>query len=265
MCDLTKNAERFCGFADVYDQVRPHLPHKAIEIICRYLGREPALTVDLGCGTGLSAQAWRGNCGRVIGIEPSRDMLSIAQKKADDQISFIQAYAHQTGLPSACADVVICSQSFHWMEPQETLREVNRILRPGGVFATVDCDWPPVTLWQAEQAYMALYNQVKTIERTSPEIKNTFVRYSKDGHLKNIRDSGYFRYTRELLFANTEKCTAGRFADIMLSQGSLQAILKRSPEMIVKEVEEFQNTVSELFGSKEFEVDFCYRMRVGIK
>lgn len=263
--DLTKNAARFCGFADVYDQARPHMPHKAIEIICRYLGSTPELAVDLGCGTGLSTQVWRGNCGRVIGVEPSGDMLAVARKKADDQISFIQAYAHQTGLPDTCADVVICSQSFHWMEPRETLREVDRILRPGGVFATVDCDWPPVTLWQAEQAYMALYDKVKTIERTSQEIKTTFVRYSKDEHLKNIRDSGYFRYARELVFSSTEKCTAKRFANLILSQGSLQAILKRSPEVIEEDVERFRRTVAELFGEGEFEIDFCYRMRVGIK
>lgn len=263
--DLTKNAERFCGFADVYDQARPHMPHKAIEIICRYLGSTPELAVDLGCGTGLSTQVWRGNCGRVIGVEPSGDMLAVARKKADNQISFMQAYAHQTGLPDTCADAVICSQSFHWMEPRETLREVDRILRPGGVFATVDCDWPPVTLWQAEQAYMALYDKVKTIERTAPEIKNTFVRYSKDEHLKNIQGSGYFRYARELVFSSTEKCTAKRFANLILSQGSLQAILKRSPEVIEEDVEQFRRTVAELFGEGEFEIDFCYRMRVGIK
>ena len=39
-----------------------------------------------------------------------------------------QGYAHATGLPDAFADVVVCSQSFHWMEPESTLQEIGRIL-----------------------------------------------------------------------------------------------------------------------------------------
>ena len=42
----------------------------------------------------------------------------------------------------ASADIVTCSQSFHWMEPEPTLAEIARILRPGGVFAAYDYDWP---------------------------------------------------------------------------------------------------------------------------
>ena len=35
-------------------------------------------------------------------------------------------------------------QALHWMEPAPTFGEVARLLRPGGVFAALDCDWPPV-------------------------------------------------------------------------------------------------------------------------
>lgn len=73
------------------------MPHKAIEIICRYLGRAPEPAVDLGCGTGLSTQAWRGNCGRAIGVDPSSDMLAIARKKADDVERFQRTVAELFG------------------------------------------------------------------------------------------------------------------------------------------------------------------------
>ena len=102
-----------------------------------------------------------------MGIEPSGDMIAIARQKTCENAEFIQAYADNTTLPDNFADVAVCSQSFHWMEPVATLKEVNRILKPGGVFATIDCDWPPVTLWQAEKAYMTLYRKVKDIESTA--------------------------------------------------------------------------------------------------
>lgn len=265
MSGKEKNAERFMGFADIYEKARPTVPQYPIRKICSYLGKKPERVVDLGCGTGLSTVAWLQVASDIVGIEPSSDMISVAHKKESENIKFIQAFSDNTTLPDNYADVVICSQSFHWMEPKATLREVNRILKVNGVFATVDCDWPPVTLWQAEKAYMTLYSKVKNIEHTSADMKDTFVLYSKDEHLKNMQDSRYFRYTRELLFSNTEKCTGERFINIILSQGSLQTILKNSPELIEDDVEKFKIMVRKLFGEREFDIDFCYRMRVGIK
>lgn len=265
MNNKEKNADRFTGFADTYEKARPRVPSYPVKIICRYLGKNPDTVVDLGCGTGLSTIAWENVCDNITGIEPSDDMLSVAMQKQSDKVHFKKAFSDDTGLPENYADAVICSQSFHWMEPASTLKEVNRILKSGGVFAAIDCDWPPVTLWQAEKAYMSLYGKVREIEKNSPEVKDTFVRYSKDKHLKNITESGYFRYTREILFSNTEKCTAERFINIIFSQGSLQTILKKSPELIENDIEEFKNTINGIFTDTEFDIEFCYRMRVGIK
>ncbi len=263
--DSEKNADRFSGFADIYDSARPRVPEFPVKIIKQYLGKTPDTVVDLGCGTGLSTLVWNGNCKKAIGVEPNDDMLNVAVKKTGDTLSFIKAFAHDTGLPDSSADAVVCSQSFHWMEPDSTLREVNRILRDGGVFATVDCDWPPVTLWQAENEYMKLYDKVREIEKTIPDVRNTFVRYEKKKHLANIESSGYFRYCREILFSNTEKISAERLINLLFSQGSLQTVLKKHPDMIENETEFFREKIYNIFGDNELEAEFCYRMRVAVK
>lgn len=262
---LQKNADRFTGFADVYDRARPTVPHQPIAVLCGYLGRRPDVVVDLGSGTGLSARAWEGRCGRVIGVEPSADMLRVANEKAGAAISFVQAFANDTGLPAASADIVVCSQSFHWMEPVSTLREADRLLKDGGVFAAIDCDWPPVTRWQAEEAYMALYGKAKQLEQTLPAVRESFVRYDKNNHLENIRQSGYFRYCREIVFSNTERCTARRLVELLLSQGSLQAVRRHAPGPIETAIAQFSRRMEEIYGDGAFDIDFCYRMRVGIK
>ena len=136
--ELQKNADRFTGFADVYDEARPSMPQYPLQVLQRYLGRRPTMVVDLGCGTGLSTAVWVGRCDTVVGVDPSTDMLAVASSRQLPGATFVRAFAHQTGLPDGCADVAVCSQSFHWMEPKSTLREVGRILQPGGVFATVD-------------------------------------------------------------------------------------------------------------------------------
>lgn len=260
-----KNAERFTGFAGIYESARPKIPEYPVKALCRYLGKQPETVVDLGCGTGLSTEIWKNHCKRAVGIEPSGDMLKVADKKANDVIQFRQGTGEKTGLPDSCADIVVCSQSFHWMEPKAALCEANRILKAGGVFAVIDCDWPAVTKWQAEKAYMELYGKIKQIEGSVEEISESFVRYPKSEHLKNIAGCGYFVYTRELLFANAESCTKSRFKNIIMSQGSLQTILKKRPELILEDIEKFNTAADELFEDDEFEIEFCYRMRIGIK
>ncbi len=263
--DLRKNAERFTGFAQLYDRARPAAPAYPVHVLQMYLGRVPDLVVDLGSGTGLSTVAWAGNCRAVVGVEPSGDMLEVARARRNACVSFVQAFAHETGLPEACADVVICSQSFHWMEPVTTLKEVNRILKPNGVFAAMDCDWPPVMNWRAEKAYAELYSRIKRLEEELPEVRDSFVRYSKDQHLERLRQSGYFRYCRELLFANTELCTAERLVALLLSQGGLQTVLKKRPDAIAGEIGAFRAVLRNLYGDAQFTIDFCYRMRVGVR
>lgn len=72
--EVRKNADRFSGFADIYDKARSAVLLYPVKIICKYLGKRPDTVVDLGCGTGLSTVIWDGNCTRVIGIEPSADI-----------------------------------------------------------------------------------------------------------------------------------------------------------------------------------------------
>jgi ubiquinone/menaquinone biosynthesis C-methylase UbiE len=265
--ELRVNAERFTGFADLYDDARPKPPEKVVEIILRYLGQRPCAVVDLGCGTGLSTLIWSGISKEVIGIDPSTDMLNIAKEKAAglDNIRFIQAFSDKTGLADESADVVTCSQSFHWMNPETTINEVARILKDGGVFAVYDCDWPPVINWEAEKEYDALFCKVREFEETNPALKGNFRSWPKDRHLANMKNSGKFRYLREVVFSSSEECDATRFINIALSQGGLQSIIKTGISEFAPYIEEFKERVAAILGNKKYTIDFCYRMRIGVK
>lgn len=197
-----KNAERFMGYADVYHMARPRGPRFVVDCLINYLGYFPQTVVDLGCGTGLSTRLWGTAAAEVIGVEPSPDMIAYAQEHRvpKQNIRFVNAFAHETGLAPECADLVTCSQSFHWMEPEETLQEVNRILKPGGIFATYDCDWPPVCDRRAEEAYNDLQRRIQELASATKDYADSFLRWEKSEHLSRIQESGFFGYTREIVF-----------------------------------------------------------------
>lgn len=113
---------RFSGFAHIYDQYRPEAPKAVVEIILRYLGRNPSIVIDLGSGTGLSSFIWSNHADQVMGIEPNDDMRRKAMEKlgqssdsgAAGHISFVKGYSNQLDIPANTVDVITCSQSFHF-------------------------------------------------------------------------------------------------------------------------------------------------------
>jgi len=264
------NVERFSGFQDCYDEHRPAAPIRAIRILQTYLGRRPELVVDLGCGTGLSTFVWEEHADRVIGIEPNEDMRGKAEEKRrargdSRRISFMKGYSNQLELEPESVDVVTCSQSFHWMEPVSTLREVSRVLRDGGIFAAYDCDWPPTVNWAVEDEYNRLIGLADAIiEHSFPEGGRARKR-NKEEHLQNIRESGRFRYVKEVVFHNLEQCSAERYVGLALSQGGVQTVFKSGSHALDEAVESFRKKVIDYFGTRSLEVLFSYRMRLGIK
>jgi len=103
--------------------------------------------VDVGCGTGclLEAAGRRWSCARLTGIDASQAMIAEARRKykGDARFSFKQGDACALQLRSASFDAVFSTYSFHyWADQASGIREVARVLQPGGLFVLADIDAP---------------------------------------------------------------------------------------------------------------------------
>ncbi len=268
--NIINNVERFSGFESEYNRYRPKAPDIVVEVLTTYLGRNPSIVVDLGCGTGLSSFIWKDYADQIIGVEPNDDMRGKAQETLSqlngaNHISFVRGYSNQLEIGSATVDLLTCSQSFHWMEPDSTLKEVSRILREGGIFAAYDCDWPPTVNWKIEDQYVQLMDKVDLLIRQQARKETMVKKWPKDEHLKNMRDSKVFRFTKEIMFHSREVCDAKRYVGLALSQGGLQTVLKSGWTDLNENIELFKKTVEEHFGRQTLDIVFSYRMRLGIK
>jgi SAM-dependent methyltransferase len=229
----------------------------------------PALVVDLGSGTGLSTAIWAQRADLVVGIEPSAAMRAQALRTVEGDphavhIEYREGMAHQTGLPDACADLVTAAQSFHWMEPTSTLAEVARLLRPGGLFAAYDYDWPPALNWKLEQVYQDVETRFDALLRERGCTED-LPRWPKRAHLDRMRDSGHFRFLREIFLHHVEWGDANRFLEMVLTNAyGRQFQLKTITEDEVH-WERLRQAAFQSIGSKPVPWYFSYRVRLGVK
>lgn len=264
--DFSANIERFTGFADHYDQHRPQPPAILGEILTSLARASyPELVVDLGSGTGLSTRYWADKARRVVGIEPTLDMRRQAERQTRaENVAYQAGFSHQTGLPGACAQIVTCFQALHWMEPQGTFEEARRILVPGGVFAACDYDWPPTTgSWEADAAYLACSANIRQVERAQPD-PAPLKHWGKEGHLARMAASGCFRFTKEIVLHHIERGNAARLIGVLLSQGSVQTLLKNGITESQLGIDVFRAQVQRALGDEPLVWYWSARLRLGI-
>jgi SAM-dependent methyltransferase len=92
--------------------------------------------VELGCGTAY-VSAWLARRGaQPIGVDVTPAQLETAralQREYGLEFPLVEADAAETGLPAACADLVVSEYGASiWVDPYRWIPEAARLLRPGG-------------------------------------------------------------------------------------------------------------------------------------
>jgi demethylmenaquinone methyltransferase/2-methoxy-6-polyprenyl-1,4-benzoquinol methylase len=113
--------------------------------------------LDVACGTGLVTQAIvrRYGC-EVVGLDQSEPMLDGARRRAAadpalrGKVSLVQAQAEQLPFEDASFDGLTYTYLLRYVDdPAATLRELARVVRPGGRIASLEFFVPPAPVWRA--------------------------------------------------------------------------------------------------------------------
>lgn len=119
-----------------------------LEEIVRWRGMngEPFDLLDIGCGTGTLSAMLVGSPlpARVTGLDYAESMAAVAMRKARvagaaRRARFTCGDSEHLPFADASFDIVTCSNSFHhYPHPQECVRQMRRVLRPGGRLMLID-------------------------------------------------------------------------------------------------------------------------------
>ena len=101
--------------------------------------------LDLATGTGAFPILLRrrGFMGKIVGLDRNRAMLALAGRKCGARIGLIQGDLARLPFTDASFDAVTMGYGLRYVEDtRETLKEIYRLLRPGGVFVSLDFGLP---------------------------------------------------------------------------------------------------------------------------
>ncbi|OTB05975.1 hypothetical protein M426DRAFT_319353 [Hypoxylon sp. CI-4A] len=151
------------GFKDAasYDTHRPSYPPEAVEAFLKHLSIADfpaAKVVEIASGTGKFTEvlAQRPERFTIKAIEPHQSMREKLVQKDLPAVEVIDGKADKMPVGDEWGDACIAAQAFHWFATAESLKEIQRVLRPGAVFGAIwnaedynkPQDWPATTKWE---------------------------------------------------------------------------------------------------------------------
>ena len=131
--EKAKRSGSFGAVASLYERYRPGPPIEAVEWM---LPEQCAGVVDLGAGTGALTRLLVGRVDEVIAVEPDDRMRAVLQEQVPGARA-VNGVGHSMPLPDHSVGAVLASASWHWMDVEPTLREIARVLTPGGTLGAV--------------------------------------------------------------------------------------------------------------------------------
>ena len=119
--------------------------------------------LDLGSGPGILAcelAAEVGATGKVTAVDVSAEMNAIAARRVaeagfGERIEVVLGDAAALAFPDTCFDAAVSTQVLEYVEDvHRALRELRRVLRPGGRLVVLDTDWDTL-VWSARDESLA--------------------------------------------------------------------------------------------------------------
>ena len=136
--------KQFGSQANAYLTSTVHASGRDLQRLAERLSAFPQASIlDMGCGAGHASFTAAQNVKQVVAYDLSAQMLDVvtlaAKEKGLDNIAIRQGYAESLPFEDGTFDVVISRYSaHHWHDVGRALREVNRVLKPGGVVIVMD-------------------------------------------------------------------------------------------------------------------------------
>jgi len=149
--------------------------------------------LDIGCGPGLTTEALAqavGPHGYVLGVDIAPPMLAMAKRRCAvlPQVEFGMADVTRLPYQDASFDIALASQVYEYVEDVDhALKELARVIRPGGRAVLVDTDWESAVWASHDDTRMRRVIETWNEHIPHPQLPRTLKRRMEAAGFSNLR------------------------------------------------------------------------------
>jgi SAM-dependent methyltransferase len=205
--------QSFDQMADLYARARGAPPPALFDALAAYVP-PPADALEIGCGPGNASRPLLERGFRLHAIELGENLAAFARERlAEFPFSVEVGKFEDAALDAASVDLVMCSSAFHWLDRDRALRQVVKVLEPGGALALI---WgsPRRTIEdnRVDEAIQAAYRaHAPEISRQSVDRMGSKI----EAIAQAVRDTPELRDFEERLFPQTHVFDRQQYVDLL--------------------------------------------------
>ena len=134
---MDERRRSFDQMAELYARARGAATPELFDALAAYVPA-PADALEIGCGLGNASLPLLERGFRVHAVELGENLAAFARERlAAFPFTVEVGKLEDASLQPASVGLVVCSSAFHWLDRDRALRQVVKVLRPGGALALI--------------------------------------------------------------------------------------------------------------------------------
>lgn len=218
----------YSSLASSYDK-RADYSKDAIENLLKEIGYDKfELVADIGAGTGKLTKELLASGLSVLAVEPNDEMRHFGINNTDcDLVKWLEGTGENTTLEDSSVDAAFFGSSFNVLDREKALKEVERILKPGGWF---------ICMWNHRDLDDEIQSSVENIIKANIDDYNYGAR--REDQTKIIKDSGLFNEVKHAAGTFKQEVVVTDYIEAWRSHATLERQAGDKFQVIIEAIEE---------------------------
>lgn len=231
--------------SDTYEKGRPAYTEEAVFGLAEKMGLHAnSQILELGAGTGKFTRILAGRYSNITAFEPvaaMRDRFS----EVLSSIRILEGTGEKIAAENASTDAVIVANAFHWFNGELALKEIHRVLRPGGALGLI---------WNIDGVFTSTWGQ--QIDAWLDELEGDTPQYKTGKWKAAFSKTLLFSPINEYSFSSMRTTNRSEVVNRVMSISFIASLAKPQRDEFQRKVESWLNDHQESKAKEILEVSF---------
>ncbi len=243
MGSTTAARETFGKVSELYETSRIGYPTQLIEDIIIYSKiRSNSSILDVGCGSGQLTFPFAQHGFKIMGLDLSKDMITLASKKCSQflNVNFKLGLFEEAQFPNKTFNLIVSGMAWHWVTSEDRYDKINRLLTKDGALALCwSYQYGEAKFRQDVGKILDKYG--KSEGQTGPKIPL----YAASAH-EELKKNSLFKSVIRKEYQEDIKFSKEKYLNLVLTYHWVQLLSENKREKLVQDFHELYNRYGEI-------------------